>query len=139
MEVVLNYEEANESAVYVRVHRWIRQVQEVDEAFLSEGIISPNRSILIAPYSCGMRSGIGEFLFVGRLRLGRIHMRCVPRFEDFSTIYVKAVQEDNHRCSLPNFEQYVVHQKIRPIQSGSCLSPVSFCVLIIALVVDAVN
>ena len=106
---------------------------------MSEDIISPNRSILIAPYSCGMRAGIGEFLFVGQLRLGRMHMRCAPRFEDFSTIYVEAVREDKHRCSLPDFEQYVAYQKTMPIQSGSCVSPVSFCVLIMTLVVDAVN
>ena len=139
MEAVLNEEEANETAIHVRVHRWIRQIQEVDEAFLSEDIISPNRSILIAPYSCEMRSGIGEFLFVGRLRLGRVHMRCAPRIENFSTTYVNAVREDNHRCSLPDFEHYVAYQKTRSTQSGGGISCVSFCVLIFPFVVHVVK
>ena len=135
----MNHEEANETAVYVRVRRWIQPIQVVDDAILSEDIISPNRSILIAPYSCGMRSGIGDFLFVGRLRLGRIHMRCAPRIEDFSTTYVKAVQEDNHRCILPGFDQHVAYQKTKPIQSGARVFHLSICVLIIALVFFAVK
>ena len=53
-----------------------------------------------APYRCGVRHGDGRFVFMGRIRLKRAHIKCAPRFEDFMDIWLRATQQNKLNCDL---------------------------------------
>lgn len=55
---------------------------------------------VIAPYKCGIRSGAGSYLFMGRIRLKRAILKCAPRLEDFLKVYRNALADGSNYCTL---------------------------------------
>lgn len=52
------------------------------------------------PLKCGTKSGIGEFLFLGRWRLGLPMIHCAPRLSHWKEIRRKAISENANECQL---------------------------------------
>lgn len=52
------------------------------------------------PLHCGTKVGTGEFLFVGRWRLGTPILSCAPRFSEWEKIRQEAIENDNLDCIL---------------------------------------
>ena len=55
---------------------------------------------IVAPHKCGIRYGQGDFLFVGRMRLGRALLQCAPRMEEFTDLWTQAVKQGQNPCNL---------------------------------------
>lgn len=64
----------------VRVRRWTGQIK--------------------MPPHCGVRSGDGEFLFMGTIRFGEAWMGCAPRYKDFLRLYQEAQQRGTNPCQV---------------------------------------
>ena len=45
---------------------------------------------ILAPSKCGIRVDKGDFLFTGRMRLGKAKLRCAPFFKDWLRISAMA-------------------------------------------------
>ena len=69
-----------EVAVAQLVHQTSPVFQRVrrDDRFLYGTIRVPSK--------CGVRAGKGDFLFTGRMRLGKAKLRCAPYYEDWLKI-----------------------------------------------------
>lgn len=52
------------------------------------------------PLRCGTKVGSGEFLFIGRWRLGIPILSCAPRFTEWEKIKQEAIESDNLDCLL---------------------------------------
>lgn len=52
------------------------------------------------PLKCGTRAGIGEFLFLGRWRLGLPVIHCAPRLSHWKEIRRKALEDNTNECQL---------------------------------------
>lgn len=52
------------------------------------------------PKKCGVKKGSGQFLFVGRQRLGRALLQCAPRLDDFVRLWSNAVSQGLNPCVL---------------------------------------
>ena len=52
------------------------------------------------PHKCGIHQGQGEFLFMGSVRLGRAHLKCAPRLEEFARMWRKAIHTGRNLCAL---------------------------------------
>lgn len=52
------------------------------------------------PLKCGTKSGSGEFLFLGRWRLGLPVVHCAPRLSHWKEIRRTALDEDSNECQL---------------------------------------
>lgn len=58
------------------------------------------RGVIIMPHKCGIKHGAGEFLFMGRVRLGRAVLGCAPRAGQFQTLWDAAVKAGDNLCLL---------------------------------------
>ncbi|XP_035213717.1 meteorin-like protein, partial [Stegodyphus dumicola] len=56
---------------------------------------------LYRPLKCGTKAGMGEFLFLGRWRLGQPVIHCAPRLSHWKEIRRKAISEGTSQCHLP--------------------------------------
>lgn len=52
------------------------------------------------PLKCGTKSGVGEFMFLGRWRLGIPMIQCAPRLSHWKEIRRKALSENANECQL---------------------------------------
>ena len=59
-----------------------------------------NQGSIYMPKKCGVKKGSGQFLFVGRQRLGRALLHCAPRLEHFVRLWSKAVSQGVNPCVL---------------------------------------
>ena len=57
-------------------------------------------SRLYFPLSCKARKDSGEFLFVGRYRLGRRLLQCAPRRKDFEELWERAQLTLKTQCYI---------------------------------------
>ncbi|XP_042908297.1 meteorin-like protein [Parasteatoda tepidariorum] len=55
---------------------------------------------LYRPLKCGTKSGMGEFLFLGRWRLGQPFVHCAPRLSHWKEIRRKAISTQTNQCQL---------------------------------------
>lgn len=56
--------------------------------------------IVYRPLHCGTKVGSGEFLFIGRWRLGMPILTCAPRWTEWKRIRQKAIESENLDCLL---------------------------------------
>lgn len=56
--------------------------------------------VLHRPLHCGTNIGRGEFLFIGRWRLGTPVLTCAPRWTEWKKIRQKAIESENFDCIL---------------------------------------
>ncbi|XP_035214783.1 meteorin-like protein, partial [Stegodyphus dumicola] len=56
--------------------------------------------VLYRPLQCGTRAGTGEFLFLGRRKLGDPILTCAPRWTEWKKIRQKAFSSGNLDCML---------------------------------------
>lgn len=52
------------------------------------------------PLQCGTKVGSGEFLFIGRWKLGIPFLSCAPRLKEWEKIKQEAIKSDNLDCVL---------------------------------------
>ncbi|GFR22195.1 meteorin-like protein [Trichonephila clavata] len=52
------------------------------------------------PLKCGTKAGMGEFLFLGRWRLGHPIVHCAPRLSYWKEIRRKAIETKTNLCQL---------------------------------------
>lgn len=111
IDTVLHDLEAQESEVRIEATRVIRQTQtifQMDKKHTSDeqntnGVTKQGQTYKGAvyfPLKCGIRKGEGQFLFIGRVRLGRGLLQCAPRLEDFHEMYKIAEREGRNFCSV---------------------------------------
>ncbi len=55
---------------------------------------------VMVPKKCGVKVGSGQFLFLGRFRLGQAVLQCAPRLEDFSAMWQRAVEKQENPCTV---------------------------------------
>ena len=123
IEAVVRNKEMKEVEIHVNVSRVIRDAVGIVSRWNDS--LSSNQSILIVPIQCGVQPGSGQFLFLGKMRLGRAYMKCAPRIENFSTMYMKAVEEGNHHCNVAgSLNLSLVVPSKRASASGRCASVV---------------
>ncbi len=83
-------------------HKIFKKVQHPDvmEDVLMMSHGAQYKGAVYFPHKCGIRKGEGQFLFIGKVRLGRAQLRCAPRMEDFEAMWKQAVQEARNLCLL---------------------------------------
>ena len=52
------------------------------------------------PKKCGVHRGDGEFLFLGRFRLGKAILQCAPRLEEFAQMWHQALNRKTNPCTM---------------------------------------
>ena len=55
---------------------------------------------IIVPHKCAVHHGKGEFLFLGRIRLGRAFLKCAPRLDDFKRLWHSATKTGHNPCVI---------------------------------------
>ncbi|XP_074551947.1 meteorin-like protein [Halichoeres trimaculatus] len=86
------------STVEVEISRLYRQKTQV---FVSGGVrVRRWTGHTKMPPHCGVRSGDGEFLFMGTIRFGEAWMGCAPRYKDFLRLYHEAQQQGTNPCQV---------------------------------------
>lgn len=77
----------------IRTTKLIRD--NVHKSWMNSKYVTLNR-----PLKCGTKSGVGEFLFLGRWRLGLPVIHCAPRLSHWKEIRRKALSDDTNECQL---------------------------------------
>ncbi|OCT63082.1 hypothetical protein XELAEV_18044177mg [Xenopus laevis] len=96
ISAVTNDEELQESLINVTVDKLYRQKSKI---FLPrdnggwEGMIQ-------TPLECGVKTGMGSFLFTGRMHFGEPRLGCTPRYKDFKRIYLEAKKQGLNPCEI---------------------------------------
>lgn len=91
-------QEEEHSSVDVEISRLYRQKTQV---FVSGGVrVRRWTGHIKMPPHCGVRSGDGEFLFMGTIRFGEAWMGCAPRYKDFLRLYHEAQQQGTNPCQV---------------------------------------
>lgn len=86
------------SSIDVEISRLYRQKTEI---FLSGGVrVRTWTGSIKMPLQCGVRSGEGEFLFMGMVRFGEAWMSCAPRYKDFLQFYTEAQRQGANPCHM---------------------------------------
>lgn len=104
--------EDDESRIYIKISRLYRQIsrvfvrQDLPEGSMQDGHLatrapqSPLRGVLVSSGKCGISKGKGQFLFLGKIRLGRAILHCAPRAEFFHQLWEGAVKNNNNPCVM---------------------------------------
>ncbi|XP_046569660.1 meteorin-like protein [Haliotis rubra] len=58
------------------------------------------KGVVHAPVRCGIRHGVGQFLFTGRVRLGQAMLQCAPRYEQWRAVLKMAQENGQLECTL---------------------------------------
>ncbi|CAI9582154.1 unnamed protein product [Staurois parvus] len=89
--------EQQESIISVSINRLDRQKSKIFQPSQEhrgwEGKIR-------TPLECGVRAGLGEFLFTGRMHFGEPRLGCAPRYRDFQRIYLEAKSNGLNPCEI---------------------------------------
>ncbi|XP_053566238.1 meteorin-like protein [Bombina bombina] len=94
---VTNDVEQQESIIKVAVNKLYRQKNK---------IFTPNKESggweghIRTPLECGVKAGMGEFLFTGRMHFGDPRLGCAPRYRDFQRIYQEAKDKGLNPCEI---------------------------------------
>ena len=107
-----NHDEG-ESRIYIKISHLYRQVsrvfvrRDIPEGQLQDGSLatmSPTRDslrgVIVSSDKCGVSKGKGQFLFMGKIRLGRAILHCAPRSQDFERLWEDAVKNGNNPCVM---------------------------------------
>ena len=86
--------------VYRQKFKYFQTANQVSVPNSSTKRDSADHNFLIMPKKCGAKKGMGQFLFIGKLRLGRAILQCAPRLEQFHEIWQQAVQDKRNLCTL---------------------------------------
>ncbi|KAF2880864.1 hypothetical protein ILUMI_25309 [Ignelater luminosus] len=106
---VENQDEMEVSQVSVKVTKLIRHTTEdgySDDIEESENAIeNPHESsskevILHVAQHCGVKHGLGEFVFMARRKLGDLTLQCAPRLEDWAVLVNSLSDEGKAHCVL---------------------------------------
>lgn len=106
---VENHDEMEVSQVSVKVTKLIRHTTEdgySDDIEESENFIeNPHESsskevTLHVAQHCGVKHGLGEFVFMARRKLGDLTLQCAPRLEDWAVLVNSLSDEGKAHCVL---------------------------------------
>lgn len=105
---VENRDEMEVSQLSVKVTKLIRHTSQDDSSddFGDENEIEgPNRRpskevVLHVAQHCGVRHGLGEFVFMARRKLGDLTLQCAPRLEDWALLVNTLSDEGKAHCIL---------------------------------------
>ncbi|KAG8446026.1 hypothetical protein GDO86_013776, partial [Hymenochirus boettgeri] len=96
IRAVTSEQETHESFIDVAVGKLYRQKNKIflpKEGGGWEGTIRTN-------LECGVKTGMGNFLFTGRMHFGEPRMGCAPRYRDFKRIYLEAKNQGLNPCEI---------------------------------------
>ena len=102
MTEVFHQPDEQETRIDIHADRVLRQThsmfrQPVDSPGISSRFSS---GVIHAPSKCGVKYGLGQFVFMGRIRLKRAHITCAPRLDEFNKVWKAAEQMNMLSCSL---------------------------------------
>lgn len=102
-----NREELEVSQLSVKVTKLIRHT--TDDAYLDDTDDSSANDVEDGPLKevtlhisqhCGVRHGLGEFVFMARRKLGDLTLQCAPRLEDWAQLVNALSEEGKAHCIL---------------------------------------
>ncbi|KAM4691325.1 meteorin-like protein [Rhinophrynus dorsalis] len=94
---VTNEEELQDSNIFVSVHKLYRQKSKI---FLPKKEAEGWEGIIRTPMECGVKAGLGDFLFTGSMHFGEPKLGCAPRYKDFLRIYGEAKNQGLNPCEI---------------------------------------
>ncbi|XP_063817083.1 meteorin-like protein isoform X2 [Pseudophryne corroboree] len=94
---VKNDIEEQESIINISVARLYRQKSKV---FLPSKGGQGWEGHVGTPLECGVKAGLGDFLFTGRMHFGEPRLGCAPRYRDFQRIYLEAKNKGLNPCEM---------------------------------------
>lgn len=89
--------EQQESIISVSINRLDRQKSKIFQPNQEQGGWEGQ---IRTPLECGVRAGLGEFLFTGRMHFGEPRLGCAPRYRDFQRIYLEAKSNGLNPCEI---------------------------------------
>ncbi|XP_023394616.2 meteorin-like protein isoform X1 [Loxodonta africana] len=95
---VTNEPEQQESAIHLNVSSLYRQKSKVFQPDPEGG--GRWRGHIKTLLKCGVRPGLGDFLFTGQMHFGEAWLGCAPRFTDFQRMYRDAKQKGLNPCEI---------------------------------------
>ncbi|CAH1795397.1 unnamed protein product [Owenia fusiformis] len=90
----------NESELSLSVAKIIRQKSQRFKRTTNEK--GRYHGSVIAPLKCNIRKGEGNFIFMGKLRLGRAILHCAPRLSQWEELKKIAIKNEDYICDLEN-------------------------------------
>ncbi|EFX88494.1 hypothetical protein DAPPUDRAFT_41548, partial [Daphnia pulex] len=97
---VYNDDQLERTLLKVRATRVIRQASTVFEPTNSLLDTEEHTGTLHVPLTCQVKHGSGEFLFMGRKRLGDAVLWCAPRLEEWQQWIHQAQMDGSAQCRL---------------------------------------
>ncbi|KAM4662837.1 meteorin-like protein [Discoglossus pictus] len=97
ISAVTNDAEQQETIIEVSVDKLYRQKNR---------IFTPNKDsrgwsgFIRTPMECGVKAGLGDFIFTGRMHFGDPRLGCAPRYTDFHRIYQEAKDKGLNPCEI---------------------------------------
>lgn len=89
--------EQQESIISVSINRLYRQKSKIFQPNQEHGGWEGQ---IRTPLECGVRPGLGEFLFTGQMHFGEPRLGCAPRYRDFQRIYQEAKSNGLNPCEI---------------------------------------
>lgn len=99
LEKVENNEESQETTLHLKVNNVIRQKNSRFKRHSHHGYTKYTGTV-VAPLQCGIQYGEGEFLFTGKIRLGRAYLQCAPTMKEWKALRSKALRLGVNPCKL---------------------------------------
>ncbi|XP_013387423.1 meteorin-like protein [Lingula anatina] len=99
MEKVENNQELEETTMHLQLASVVRQKITRFKRQSFHGDIKYTGSV-VAPLKCGIRHGEGDFLFTGRMRLGKLRLQCAPLLKDWERLKHQAIKQGIYPCRL---------------------------------------
>lgn len=95
-------EETQQTELTIHSHKIIRDSEPkvFTHKILSENNNTYHIGVVNRPLHCGTKVGSGEFLFIGRWKLGVPFLSCAPRLKEWQKIKQEAIKLDNFDCVL---------------------------------------
>lgn len=105
INAIRNNEELERTEVGVGVSKLWRQTAPVFQKSepLDTNSLAPAEGLqgtVHVPIHCGAKHGDGEFVFMGRLRLGEPELLCAPRMEDWEDAVRKGERDGSLQCEV---------------------------------------